>query len=171
MSHPQGDTLYPPSTSFLLCPCLIVLSLYLYGANAYRGGADPHMLGLPCPNCSLETLSALTQLWPGAMLACCWRGKTPSLPPPWVSTNVGTRARSPWTALARYVCDLGTPTLQTGSPTSPPEHSASLGQPHCVTYPGRALLYLPINPSLPTQSRSVPHACSVLPTPIAPALK
>lgn len=108
------------------------------------------------------------------MSACCWREKTPSLPPLWVSMNTGTRAQSPWTALARYVCGLGTPTLQTGSPTSPPEPSASLGRPHCMTHPGRILLQSPIFISPPcllcsAQDQYSPHRN--WPTPIPPALK
>lgn len=104
------------------------------------------------------------------MLACCWRGRTPSLPPRWVSTNVGTQAPSPWTALARYVCALGTPTLQTVSPTSSPKSSASLSRPYCVTYPGKTLLHLSISSHPKQKCSSMPALFCARPIPSPPKL-
>lgn len=118
----------------------VVLFFIFMGTSAYRGGVGPHpRLCSPWLHCSLETPPsfALTQLWPGAMSACCWRGRTPSSPPQWVSTNADTQGQSPWTALAKYVYVLNTSTSQTWAP---PEPSASLGQPRCVTHPERTLL-------------------------------
>lgn len=156
-----------PITSLCLLSSLslahtVVLFFIFMGTNAYRGGVGPHPhLRSPCLHCCLETPPslALPQPWPGAMSACCWRGRTPSSPPPWVSTNAGTQGRSPWTALARYVYVLGTPTSQTWAS---PEPSASLGQPHHVTHPERTLLQPSISILSSPKGQAFLHALALL---------
>ena len=78
---------------------------------------------LPFPTCdSLRHLSPGPQLWPGATWGCCWRGRTPSPPRPWVSMTAGFRELTPWTALARYV-PLVTIILQTWTKPDTPASS------------------------------------------------